>query len=706
MLDRTLKLARAVYDAAMAKTKTGPQRVADNGDLGEWIGYMMSGECNGGSMWSKAPAGKIETWRKMRRNPTIALALAASKAPVKAAHWSVEADDGVPEERLALIRDYVLPLRPVILGDGLRAIEYGYQPFEVVWMLEGGRTVPAKLKPLLPEKTKILEDKQTGAFTGLENGDVTLDPHDSLVVSFDGEAGSLKGESRLENIREDAWWPWKQTLIRVSQYTTKAAGIIPRIGYPIGESTVAGGNKVSNTVIAQTIAKQIERGGSIIMPNKIPEWATDLVRQGVGLEKLMAWNIEFIEARNAHGTELSAMMDKFEALMVRGLLTPERSILQGQHGTNAESETQGDVGIAISQDTSEQLMRIVNWHLVDKVLIENYGPEAAGTVRICAAPLVDEQAALLREIMKAVLTAPGNIDLLAGMLDLESSMEEVGLTVRKDAVYPDPSGADNPADPGNANDPSSVVASIFSAARRSRSEPTLSLDCGTGYGGFKPGNNCASGGSGGGDKGASPRTTGATGDLVDTWARQQGDSTRYTAVRNEGIAHFRDGKKSDQWESVYQDTQAKMSHDGISEVRAFRGVRLPSDHPLIEAIRAGKIKAGQTVSIDGMELNSFSEKLTEAQRFASPYKDSQHGVVFERVIPARDVVASHRYQKSFYSNEGEVIAKNAGKMKLRIIGTVVDDKTVGISLSAGGKDDQSFDLTETDDQRGIGEPGE
>lgn len=463
MLDRALQLASQAI--AFVKAKTGKQTAGN--DLFDWL-QAMQNDKNGGLMWSQAPAASVPVWRRMRRNPTIALALAAAKAPVKAAAWSVEADEGVPQEHIDLIRDYVLPLRPTLLSEGLRAIEYGRQPFETVWNIEDGRLVPAKLKPLLPEKTKILTDEKTGAFLGLKNGDVTLDQMDSLVISFDGEGGNLEGESRFENIREDAWWPWKQVLVRISQYSTKAAGIIPRIGYPIGESTGPDGKVTSNTTIAQLIANKIATGGSIIMPNKIPAWAENALAKGVDLEKLMAWNIEFIEARNSHGDELTSMMDKFEALMVRGILMPERSILQGKHGTNAESETQGDVGIAIAQDTSEELMRIVNWHLVDKVLIANFGPQAAGTVRLCAAPLVDEQAKLLRSILTAVLTAPANIDLVLGVLDLDAAMEEVGLPVRMDPVYPEPGDLDPEKKTPSKDDPAAVVASIYRAARRLR----------------------------------------------------------------------------------------------------------------------------------------------------------------------------------------------------------------------------------------------
>ena len=476
MLDRIPRLARVKKEP---KAQTGAQTVGSSTNAVDLVHLLSGGGTNacGMNLWGTAPPASIRTWRTMCNNPTIALGLATAKAPIKAAQWGVETDDGTAEERADLIRDWVLPLRPTLLCDGLLAVEYGRQPFETVWAVEEGKMVPAKLKPLLPEKTEILTDPKTGAFIGLKNGDVTLDPNDSLVIHFDGEAGSMLGKSRLENIREDAWHPWKQTLVRLSQYTTKAAGIVPILRYPVGESQGPNGETVSNSDIATGILRRIGQGGSIAMPNQIPGWLEQALQRGLStgnFADLMAWQLEFVEAANLHGEELVSLLTKFESLMVRGLLCPERSILEGQNGTKAEAGVHGDIGTSIAEDDSEQLMRIINWHLVDKVLEANYGPEARGTVRVCAAPLVDEQADLLRAILTEVLKNPANIDLLIGMLDLEASMEQLGLPVKKEAIYPEPGdlgkdGHESGPDGKPLDNPNAVVASIFKAARVLRS---------------------------------------------------------------------------------------------------------------------------------------------------------------------------------------------------------------------------------------------
>ena len=57
------------------------------------------------------------------------------------------------------------PMRTQILTDALRALSFGFVPFEKVWMADGNRVVLQKLKPLLPEVTQILVDDH-GNFLG------------------------------------------------------------------------------------------------------------------------------------------------------------------------------------------------------------------------------------------------------------------------------------------------------------------------------------------------------------------------------------------------------------------------------------------------------------------------------------------------------------------------------------------------------------
>ncbi len=418
-LTRFIQFAAAPF---RAQSKTGSQMPADPFSYGGWTG-------NPGLAYPPAPEASIRTYRKMLCNPTVQLALAAAKAPIKSAEWSVETDDGVADTIKTLVEDWVLPLRAVVLRDGLRAVEFGYYPFEVVWEFYDGYKVPVKLKPLLPELTEIVTDEK-GRFVGLRNMGVELNADESLLISLDGEAGNYKGRSRLENVREKAWWPWECTLNKTQAYVSKASGIIPRIQYPAGESVGPGGNKIANGDIAKQLVASLANGGAICMPRQLEKSWERLLENGVDPEQLIAWKIDFIDPGAARGGEFESMLNKFEALIARGLLQPERSILEGQYGTKAEAESHGSIAVDIAQETSDQLMEQVNWHLVDKMLRANFGEDATGTVRVKAAPLSDSKAALLKSITTQVLTNPANLDLLLQLIDMEQAAEQAGLPVQ------------------------------------------------------------------------------------------------------------------------------------------------------------------------------------------------------------------------------------------------------------------------------------
>lgn len=417
-------------------TKTGSQSKT-SGVMGVGEAALSVMQRTGGhdlaSGFGVCPGASIQTYRRMLQNPTISLGLAVCKAPIKASQWSVgkpEGADATNEQAEQLIKDWILPLRPSLMSDGLRAIEFGCSCFEIVWGIRDGYDVPVRLKPLLRELCEIQTDKVTGAFAGVKNRNVHLLPDECLVISHDSEAGDLNGRSRLENVREYAWWPWVKTLDRTGKYTTKAAGIIPLIRYPAGRSLDASGTEVDNSEIAKRIIDRLDTGNGIIMPQELAKWAEALIQNGVDATKIAAWSIEFVEANTSHGDELTGILGKFESLAMRGLLVPERTAIEGQFGTKAEAGAHGDVAVSIAQDTLDQLLRALNWHLVDKMLARNFGEQARGTAIVKAAPLVDEDKAFIRKLVETVLVNPANVDLLTAVVDMDAAMDQTGVPRR------------------------------------------------------------------------------------------------------------------------------------------------------------------------------------------------------------------------------------------------------------------------------------
>ena len=84
-----------------------------------------------------APLGTIKTYRRMRKNPTVALARMLVRAPVIASGFSVVGVDGVPQDRIDFVITQMNRVYSELISDMLLAVEYGFQSFGKVWGFEG-----------------------------------------------------------------------------------------------------------------------------------------------------------------------------------------------------------------------------------------------------------------------------------------------------------------------------------------------------------------------------------------------------------------------------------------------------------------------------------------------------------------------------------------------------------------------------------------
>jgi len=370
--------------------------------------------------------GTYKTYRRMISNPTIALARAASTAPVRAAKWGVQSEEGVPEEWKNEIQEAMKPLYPQLIKDMLRSLDYGWAGFEKVFEIRKGLVTYSKIKALLVDITDIQIDKNTGDFAGFRQGKVEIDADKSVIFTHDGEAGNLHGRSRNENCRPE-WSQWNHALGKSGQYITKAAGVIPMIEYPEGVSNDANGKEVDNAVHAATMLRELGMGHGIYMPNTLAKFAEDLARSGVDISQLKSWLISFLETKGRHGQEIVEMMGHLESLMMRGWLVPERSALEGKHGTKAESEVHADLALVVSYLLLLDITDAINRQIVDPLLQYNHGLEAKGSVFIVPEELGSDEQIFFRDLLKQVFANPQNLDLFLNVLNVDALLDIAGL---------------------------------------------------------------------------------------------------------------------------------------------------------------------------------------------------------------------------------------------------------------------------------------
>lgn len=404
--------------------------------------------------WQVTP-GHWWYYREMRCNPTIALAIAASTLPVKAASWAFEADDGVPDDRVQFVREQLMPLKRGLIDAACDAIWLGCAPFEVIWKTESGQWEIDRIKPLLQELTTAKLD-EFGNLVQVVNGSVTLDPLNFAWFTYDKVGDDPYGRSRLENLRF-MYAGWKDSVARMASYVAKNAGIVPQVHYPEGRNPDRNGTYKDNSEHALDVLAGIGRGQGVAIPLIPPPWADDLMQSGKftgDAASLCAWRISFAESRSGAGSEILEDIKHKEALIARGFLWPERSFTEGTTGTKAEAAVHGDIGLESCEDLNGDIAEFVNQQIVDELLVLNFGPEAKGSVRVCPGPLSDDDKAYFRGIMSQVLAAPGNVDLLMTLTDLDRLMDLAEIPKGQEVVdgnQPTPPPNDPNASPTGAD---------------------------------------------------------------------------------------------------------------------------------------------------------------------------------------------------------------------------------------------------------------
>ncbi len=369
-------------------------------------------------------------YRIIRRDPTVALARVLLAAPVLAGGWSVESDEGVSEKVVKEIEGMFLPLRESVMEKALfGGIDYGWAGFEKVFELKKDKIYLKKLKPLLHDLTDILIYAKTGAFAGYYQGreNMTLPIDKSFHVPFRVEGTNWRGESLLENVR-GVYNKWVDAEAGAARYDVKCAGSHIVVWYPPGTSTY-NDVETDNSTIAEDVAKALQSAGSAILPRMVSD-LPDMSSDGKD------WDITILEDRSGRQPTFVDRLRYLDILKVRGMLLPERAVLEGEFGTKAEAAAHIDLALTNMVLTDRYITRHMNWYVVDHILDLNHGEEARGTVRLTCVPLADTSLDFLRKLYLQVITNP------SGFLEEYGSLDTLTLKEKLEVPSKEPEDED------------------------------------------------------------------------------------------------------------------------------------------------------------------------------------------------------------------------------------------------------------------------
>ncbi len=406
------------------------ERTADQANAAA-SGFGLPGMASQGlAGFFRGLAGTYEIYRKIGSHPTVALVMGIVKAPVIGNSWKwLKRDSSISDGWVDFVRGVIEPLRSAMVRDCLKALEYGWAPFEMIWSARDGRMVLQKLKPLKCDYTEILVD-EFGRVGGIENtppgrARVELREGKYFVYTHDGEAGDAYGRSRHENIRKE-WSEAEQVREKLAQYMRKIAGIVAQLHYPEGTSKDAAGADRPNQWLAQQVLDAVSQGKSVMFPNGFAD-TTD-PRMAYELAGKSQWVLSSFDPGGPdHAAGIKTVLEYYDALLFRGWLRPERVGLEAQHGSRADAQAHTDTGTLDCELIDRDLARAINAGIVDPLLAMNFGTAARGAVYAEPAPIEDDSIETYKTLLNALLADQNAGPDVARKIDVDALLESVNV---------------------------------------------------------------------------------------------------------------------------------------------------------------------------------------------------------------------------------------------------------------------------------------
>lgn len=362
------------------------------GYLGFGAGFgSVNGQYNAfGAIGMGANGWPLNTWSNyelMDRNPTVACAAAVADAPGKATEIAYESKPWADPEWVEFIKEQMAPWETYLLNYGHRCLDDGFAAMEVVyesgnWNFSGSirpATVLQKLKFLFPWATQPRVDVH-GNLTGIENQGVTIsDPRRCLWIPYDDRGVYLYGRSRKNNFLK--YWLNDEFLSDFLQYAMSVI-VKPfgKVSYPYNP---AAGSEASNAQAlknAQSVGAAMAAGQWVNLPNPFVAVMDQMIKLGLKPDDIDPYKIDWFKPAHDSGEAFERLFGVTGRGIVMGHLRSPRTMMEAQHGSKADSKEHGDDGDLIGVQPVNLILGHANRTIINTLLVQNYGPEASGSV--------------------------------------------------------------------------------------------------------------------------------------------------------------------------------------------------------------------------------------------------------------------------------------------------------------------------------------
>lgn len=411
--------------------KTGPQQL--NLELNNLFGNGFGSVSN----------GSYDLYRKMRMNATVSIGLSFLQGLIASPKWNYQSkkNNDAPDGAVEYIQETLENLRPVLAKHGASAVTFGWSPFEKIWEKTTDGPTITKLRPLLPDKTLIRVNKDTGSFMGLEADLNTqgifsterkgtfLNPQKAFIHTLDQSPESgLYGRSKLESVIQ-AWTNFQKVTQKQGQHFDIITSAILLLEYvETGDEKDINGAAITGRQVVDNMVSAIKAGKPIAAPKTLHPRSADWMKKGITDPALLkSYNISFIESSSQAGATFLEAQKYYDAAILRGLGIGERSLIESSGGgTKAEAGTHSGQSIRMMEHIIEDFTNQITFFIVNDLLFNRYGKKAINTVQVTPEPIDNEKRNLLREIVR-LLFSPQNAVITTELVNIDAILEQLGV---------------------------------------------------------------------------------------------------------------------------------------------------------------------------------------------------------------------------------------------------------------------------------------
>ena len=374
-----------------------------------------------GVIFPTEPRVDTYVYRRVLRDPTIALARCLMVAPMTLVPITLEVDDDAPEGAEELVQKYILDKKDIWIKLALEGcIDFGWTVFENVYEYDADceEVALVKQKQLLHEITWLRANPYTGDFGGIMQDNIITGQRVYLpsskvqLFNIDQRGSNWYGNSMLDNaiLPCDRWADIESLSVG---YMKKIAGAHWVVKYPVGTTNYNGVER-DNAEIARELLASLEANGAISIPQDL-----DAFRYERGSEQISQWAVENITDNGATSASYSDTLRYYDTLKVRALMLPERMILEGEFGTKAEAVAHSEAAVAGMEMRFRGIVRDMDAQTKRQLLSLNYGEKYRDCVRMVPAEITRDDKQFMKEIYNALLNNADVGHVVASGVDVE-----------------------------------------------------------------------------------------------------------------------------------------------------------------------------------------------------------------------------------------------------------------------------------------------